>query len=397
MNALYSPEVKRNFHFDLLAGVFFGLFFGAVNPFILVQARRLGATPFQVSFLAALPCIWMLFSPVWTALFGRKNPFRTVLIFDGFARLLLLLLLVDSSPGWYILLFSFHYLFSSVSATVYGKAMRLAYPTGTRGRMMGLVRVGNSIGMLLSAGLAGVLLPLWGVHRFFAGFAIFGVLSSVTFGQLKQAGNESPLEQSLTGPLSLNVLRTDSEFRRYIFALFLVGLGNLMAMPIYALYQVDVLKFGDSFISVLAMVTSLSALVFYYIWGRFIDRRSSPELSIIIYFCNLFVPLIYLVTGNPWAFLLVAFIQGLLNAGFDLAALNNVIYFAKDREIGSYMAAHISLLGLRGTIGPLLGPFLMQTISAKGLFLLTFVLILAGFLHSLDFRRTVARKALWVR
>lgn len=122
----------------------YGLFFGVIGPFVLVQARRLGATPFQVSFLAALPSIWMMLSPLWAALFGKRNPFQTVMLFDGIARLLLTSLVWRKSSNWYVFVFCLHYLFSAVSATVYGKAMRLAYPVESRGRLMGWVRVGSS-------------------------------------------------------------------------------------------------------------------------------------------------------------------------------------------------------------------------------------------------------------
>ena len=135
----------------------------------------------------------MICSPLWVTLFGEKNPFQGILVFDGLSRLSLVFLLFSPSPGWYMIVFCFHYLLSSVSATIYGKAMRLAYPTGARGQLMGLVRIGVSLTAIVSASLAGILLPIWGVQRFFAFSALFGVLSAYSFGRLKPLGSETPL------------------------------------------------------------------------------------------------------------------------------------------------------------------------------------------------------------
>jgi hypothetical protein len=79
--------------------------------------------------------------------------------------------------------------------------------------------------------------------------------------------------------------------------------------------------------------------------------------------------------------LAAALLQGIINAGHDLAALNGVIHYAKEKEISSYMAVHITLLGLRGTIGPLLGSFLLPLTSYNGIFLLAFAINLFGILQ----------------
>ncbi|HHU50491.1 MAG TPA: MFS transporter [Firmicutes bacterium] len=359
----------------------YGLFFGVIGPFVLVQARRLGATPFQVSFLAALPSIWMMLSPLWAALFGKRNPFQTVMLFDGIARLLLTSLVWRKSSNWYVFVFCLHYLFSAVSATVYGKAMRLAYPVESRGRLMGWVRVGSSAMQMISTFLAGFLLPVWGVHKVFALFAVFGVLSSLSFARIKKITDESPLEKELNKPSSLDILRADREYRRYNLSLFSVGLANLMSAPVYVLFQVDVLKISDGFVSTLAILTSLTAVVSYFFLGRFIDRYSAPYVTERIFALNLGLHLIYLWAKSPWPLLIAALLQGIINAGHDLVVLNNVIHYAKEREISSYMAVHITFLGLRGTIGPLLGSFLLPLLSFKGIFFLALIINCFGIIQ----------------
>jgi MFS transporter, DHA1 family, staphyloferrin B biosynthesis exporter len=387
----YSPEVRRNFKFDLISGMSFGLFFGAVNSFVLVQARRLGATPVEVSVLAALPYAWMLFSPLWAKLWGNHDPFKIVWLSDGIGRFLLIFLLFNRSVHWYLVIFCLLYLFGAISSTVYGKALRFAYPVEDRGILLGWVRVGVSLMMIISSGLAGILLPWWGVHWFFAALSIFGIGAAYFFGKLRKVSTETTVETpEKSSPMT--ILRTDSNFRGYMGALLVFGLSSLMSLPIYTLYQVDSLKVSDQFISLLSLFTSCSSLVFYYIWGRFIDRHSSMDLTVIVFAINLVIPLVYLFTGNPWPLLLAAIVQGVVNAGIDLAYLNNVLSFSKGREISPYMAAHINLLGLRGTVGPLLGPFLVEIFTLKGFFVFVFLLNLVGLWQGYRVLNRVAQK-----
>ena len=389
-----SRQVKRNFRLDMVSGGLMGLFAGTVNAFILVQARRIGATPFQVSFLAAIPFIWMFLSPLWVVLFSGKSPFKMVLICDGIGRLLLILLLLNRTPEWYLWLFAINYLLNSISGTLYGRAMEQAYPSGARGTLMGWVRVGLSLTSLLSTALAGVLLPVFSVQRVFAGVAVFGAGAAFIFGQLRRIDAGNVLESETNPPIpilrllgagyrsSLRIMREDFVFRQYMFALFLFGIANLMGGPVYALYQVDHLKVSDGFIALLASVNFGSSLIFYFIGGRFIDENTPFHLTIRIFAISPLIPLIYFLAGTPWLLLPAAMLQGILNAGIDLASLNNVIHFAHSPgskgEVGSYMGVHMNLLGIRGTVGPLLVPVLAPLITIKGVIVLLLLLFLAG-------------------
>ncbi len=386
-------HIRRNFAFDLSAGVSFGLFFGGVNSFLLVQAIRLGATPFEVGLLAALPNIWMLLSPLWAKMFEHKSPFLGVFMADGISRFCLFFLIFHKSVHWYLLIFAFHYFFSSISVTIYGKAMRQAYPPGIRGTLMGWVRVGSSLAQMLSTAFAGFILPLWGVQYLFAFMAVFGICSSIAFSRIKPVLTESVsvrTEKKKTVS-ALTVFFTDPNFRRYMIALFLFGLANIMTLPAHPLYQVDVLKVSDKFISLFWLIISFASLVFYFMGGRFIDRYSPVKLTLFVFLANLGIPVIYILTGNQWPLLIIALCQGIVNAGIDLAALNSVLHMAEEDKVNSYMAVHISLLGIRGTIGPLIAPVLIQFSSFKIFFGLILILNLMGVWWLLSLLKKLAK------
>jgi MFS family permease len=370
-------QVRHNFKCDLGGAIFYGLFYGGLNSFILVQARRLGATAFEVGLLAALPSIWLMLSPVWAKRFASKNPFKMVFFGDGISRALIVLLLFSVSVHWYLILFTMHYFFASISATVYGNAMQQAYPAETRGTLMGWVRVGSALAQIISIVVSGILLPIWGVGYLFPFLALFGVGSALMFSRMKRAMQAEPDHE---GPKisAAQIFKTDHDYRRFVVALFFFGLAWSTALPAYPLFQVDALKVSDGFIATFSTIVLCSSLFFYYIGGRLIDRYSPLKVMMGIFLVNLLIPLAYCFTTNQWPLLFIALMQGVVNAAIDLVIINCVLCMTKKGEINSYMAINVYLQGLRGTIGPLLAPCLIHLFGYKGLFIIVFAINLVG-------------------
>lgn len=372
-----TREVRHNFKCDLGAGIFFGLFYGGLNAFILVQARRIGATTFEVGLLAALPSVWLMLSPVWAKKFAHENPYKMVFLADGLSRAFIFLLLLNTSAHWYLALFALHYFCGSISATVYGNAMRGAYPAEIRGTLMGWVRVGSAFAQIISIIITGVLLPIWGVRFMFPFLALFGIASSLSFRRMKHAINEPP--RKLGPKISvLAIFKNDHPYRQFILALFFFGLATATSLPAYPLFQVDTLKVSDGFISTYSAIIYCSSLIFYYMGGLLIDRHSPLKVMMGVFVVNLAIPLAYCFSTNQWPLLFIALLQGVVNAGLDLVTLNCVLCMAKEGEINSYMAVNVYLQGVRGTVGPLLAPALIQYLSYKGLFIVVFALNLIG-------------------
>jgi MFS transporter, DHA1 family, staphyloferrin B biosynthesis exporter len=367
-----SRQVRHNFKCDFSAGIFYGVFYGGLNAFILVQARRLGATTFEVGLLAALPSVWLMLSPIWAKMFANDNPFKMVFFADGTSRSMILLLLASTTAHWYLAVFTLHYFFGSISATVYGNAMRQAYPAETRGTLMGWVRVGSALAQVISIIVTGILMPKWGVGYLFPFLAVFGICSAASFGFSRKA---IPLQPRKTDSKisAWTIFKSDHQYRRFIVALFLFGLATATSLPAYPLFQVDTLKVSDAFISTFSAIIYCSALIFYYLGGYLIDRYSPLKVMMIVFAVNIGVPVVYYFVHTQWPLLFVGVLQGIVNAGLDLVTLNCVLCMAGEGEINSYMAVNVYMQGLRGTLGPLLAPVLIQFLGYKGLFIVVLV------------------------
>lgn len=371
-------NVRRNFCWDFSAAAACGVFFGAINPFVLVQATRIGCSPFVISILAAAPFIGMILASVLASKVQLHHPVRSVYIWDGLARLVLLLLAVFSSRIGFTLVFIIYYLLSSISQPAYATAMGVVYPDRVRGQMMGAVRVGFSITAILSALAGGVFLPLWGPYVFFAISAIFGLLSAFCFSRIHELTTLHRSAGRLERGEAFQVFRCDRGYRRYMTGLMIYGFSNLMALPVYVLFQVNQLKVSDDFISKMAFLTSITLLIIYYLVGKHMDRKGPLYMGVFFIGLNALVPITYLLTHSLWPLWIIAVLSGVLNAGLDLSALGNSIYFANGRKIAAYNAVHITLLGIRGTIAPLLGPLLAGVLHYQGFFILVAVLNLIG-------------------
>ncbi len=368
-----TRKVRHNFKCDLAAGIFFGLFYGGLNAFILVQARRIGATTFEVGLLAALPSVWLMLSPIWAKMFAAENPYKMVFLADGTSRAMILLLLISSTAHWYLALFVLHYFFGSISATVYGNAMRKAYPAEIRGTLMGWVRVGSALAQVISIIVTGILMPKWGVGYLFPFLTLFGICSAITFRGIRQAIPDQP-RTSNSKISAWTIFKLDHKYRRFILALFIFGLATATSLPAYPLFQVDSLKVSDGFISTFSAIIYCSSLISYYLGGYLIDRHSPLKVMMGVFLVNIGVPLVYCFVNTQWPLLFVGLLQGVVNAGLDLVTLNCVLCMAGEGEINSYMAVNVYLQGLRGTLGPLLAPLFIQFLGYKGLFIVVLVL-----------------------
>ena len=58
--------VRHTFYYDLKAAILFGIFGGALLPFIAIVGRKIGATEFQIALLMAAPYIANTFALLWT-------------------------------------------------------------------------------------------------------------------------------------------------------------------------------------------------------------------------------------------------------------------------------------------------------------------------------------------
>ena len=85
--------------------------------------------------------------------------------------------------------------------------------------------------------------------------------------------------------------------------------------------------------------------------------------------------LLFFVTSNPWVIGLGSALIGAAFAGGSIAWNLWVTKYAPPGKAGAYMSVHVSLTGIRGTIGPILGYWTVNLIGARNIGIVSFVMM----------------------
>jgi MFS family permease len=385
---------RHNFTVDSWSAVFVGIFVALVNPFISVIAVRMGAGSLLVGVISASWFVGMLLAAYWGHLAeGRpKLPFCVGPAI--FARSLLLLALVVRTPLAYTLMILAFNFFAAVPGPAYTALMRKIYPAALRGRLMAYVRVSMGILFTVVAPLGGRILDRWGFAPLFAIAVVFGVLSSVVFGGIREpreeAGAVARPRQRFSLAEQWSVVAKDRVFALYLLGFTIFGFGNLLIGPAFPIFQVRELGLSNTQIASLATTWSAAWLLTYPLWGGLVDRVR-PAVAILgamaLYWT---VPIVYASAHGPAPLFLAAAAMGAADAAMDIGWLSQIIAMGRER-VATYAGLHQTALGVRGTIAPLVGAALIPGLGLRTVFLVASVLILAGAVPLVCAERVAAR------
>ncbi len=398
------PEVVwHNWRWDLLAGLFSGIYQGCVWTFALQLARgTLHATGFQMGLATAAPALGYLFAILWARqMEGRsKLPFVTLtwLISRGLFLLTPLVVRGGASREMFVSLICLTPILFSVSTPAYTAIMKDIYPDSMRGRLMSYVRVGMYVTMLLTARLMG-----WWLERgeidfrwMFALGGLFGVGTSLAFSRLKlppvsDAHNPPPVGEFLRD--TFGILVTNRGYRWFTTSVFITGFGNLVATTLFPIYQVDQFHIKPLQIATMQNITGLISLASLFFWGWYLDRFGALATVLVSVVINCAAPALYAFsTSILWLYLAAASI-GAMQTGLDLGYLNTTLRFAEPGRAAQYQAVHSTFFGLRGTLAPLVAVPLLTALHQdwRQTFLLCLGVIAVGVVFQMLSMRSYRR------
>jgi MFS family permease len=365
---------------------------GMTFPFFVRIARgELHAPESAIALMTAAPFVGNLLSPLWARqmegrakmpfVLGSWLPARALLLLMPFAAL---------SPWLFVALVGGLQFIGTISTPAYTSLMRDIYPDRARGRLMGYVRVAVQgcmfvatliTGRLLDHHLAfGVVFPVAGILGFCAAVSFSRVRPLVSEPASAPDAGEAPRALTTREFVldTLSILRENPGYRWFALSVFTYGFGNLMVMPLYALYQVDVLGISNTQIANLANFASLCSIAGSFFWGRFLDRWGAP-LTVLLGICHVtLIPAVYLLHPSIPMLFIAGGLSGWGFAGIELAYLQSILTYAEPGRAAQYQSLHSLLLGLRGVAAPLVGLPLMKAFGYDAAFAGAFGLMMAG-------------------
>jgi hypothetical protein len=377
--------LRLTYRYDSGAALLAGMFSGLTAPFVLVIARRLGASPLAISAMVAVPFLGHFMTLHWATLMeGRGKKAFAIAAWTVGRSAFLMAFFVHSVPLFAAMVIVSG-LLEPLAGTAYAAMLGEMYPDRLRAGAMSRVKIEGMLVTIVATLAAGQAMGALDDYRFiFPVAAVLGLAGVVVFSRIQSADGR---QLSPQGTLyTINILGRDRGFRSFSTAFVLAGSGHLVAKTLYPLLLVDVLHATNFQVGALAAAAQVVQLGAYFFWGRWIDERTPAEALVRGFLLLAGAPLVYMAACAPWLTIdptawLVLPASVLLGAGAgatELASVNCLLQFASDGRAGRYISVHKGLVGIRGAVAPFVAVQLMHMAGWGAAFLTAFGVTMVG-------------------
>ncbi len=386
---------RRTYALELTSTFFFALALTAIDNGVLsVLAKQTytdvvpeGWLNVCVGLLGAMDAGANILSFAWLSMGqGRpKIPFVNVLQLGVIATVGAIALLPQTPVGLILLVLLALVARSCWSGilTIRPTVWRSTYPPGMRASIVGrfstiqliVVSVGGALlGRLLKQD-AGWFGPIVGGAGFLSLFAVLATSRIRVRREARQLRNERAgggLMKPWHGPAVVwKVLRKDRRYAQFQVCMTILGFANLMVNPILAITLKEQFDL-NIFASILITSTLQQGAQIFAIpmWARMLDRMHVVRFRAVHSWLFTLSGTI-LVLGaslHRVEFLYVAAVlMGVAYGGGAIAWHLGHVDFAPPSETSQYMAAHVTLNGVRGLVAPLVAVSLYEAFKGAGM------------------------------
>jgi MFS family permease len=382
---------------------------GSGEHYLSAFALLLGASPFQLSVLSALPQLIGTAAQLASVKLLRWFPDRRALIRTGIAGqalswlpILGLPLLFPAAGPWLLILGTALYFACSQFTTPTWNSFIAdhldEHERGVYFARRAVIMASVSFAALCAAGW---LLGLWQDHPFsWVGFAvIFAVAATarwISAMSLARVDDVHAAPHPETSPSFRRFLAgTSRSFRRFLLFSGAMHAAVLIAGPFFVLYMLRDLHLSYWSYGTWLAAGILGQLVTLGAWGRFGDRFGNKALLAVTGLMVPFLPMLYLAGTNLVFLLFVNFFGGVIWGGLALGLQNYVFDAVRPEDRAKAVATCSTINALGWCLGALMGSWLVNALPAR-LDLGRFSLVLASNLPLVFFVSGVLRLAVSV-
>jgi len=367
---------------DVLRAPFYGILEAGWSTFaLLIAIRHFGAPESYKAFIAAAWPIGFLLTPL-TLYFVAKRQFRPSLASASMFALAALLM-VGATVVQSLTVFTIFIITSQMATVQQGPLMIQIYsenyPASDRGKRMTTPFILTALSMILFSLLGGWLLDI-SINYYHILFVIM-VLSAAACGWATNRIPSTPLSTEHVGNpwQNFSLIWKDKLFGYLLGSWMLLGLGNLITMPIRVEYLANpehgINADNATIAFLLVVVPAAGRILSTKVWGslfdqlHFITTRNLLNLFFLLGIaCFFFTKNIILLT---FAMTLV----GLATGGGKIIWSLWVTKIAPHEKVSSYMSIHMALTGFRGTMAPFIGYWILSNSAPKGVAFVGMILI----------------------
>lgn len=179
---------------------------------------------------------------------------------------------------------------------------------------------------------------------------------------------------------NLKYVLEDRSFGYVLLTWFIMGFANLWTLPLRVDYVTSA-KYGieGSAILVGLLITVIPEtvrLIFIPFWARMFDRMNFVLLRMLLNVLFAAGVALFFLSTDPWIIGAGSALIGLSFAGGSIAWSLWVIKYAPPEKTAAYMSVHVFLTGIRGTIGPMVGYWMVNKIGTVNIGMLSCAMML---------------------
>ncbi len=337
-------------------GLYFGYYMalGAFSPYINLYYERKGLSGVQIGVLSALMLLTASATAIaWGGIADRLHLHRRMLTINLALAMICMLLIsrADSFPALIPAVIAYAFFVAPVVPLLDSSALEVARQSGSS---FGTIRVGGSVGWIISVALVGFLIQALNIRWLF--YVYMGSIALTAVFSLLQRDRE----QLLHTPWSANLraLLNDSSIILFLASIFLVAAGSGAVGSFFSLYM-DGIGAGGGIIGLAWAVASVSEIPVMLYAGHLMRRIGASgllKLSFAVY--SLRWLLFSFIRYPGWA-LVVQLLHGLSFAAFLTAG---VTYLNERTPEGfattSQAIFNVVCYGLAAVAGSLTGGYL---------------------------------------
>ncbi len=276
-------------------------------------------------------------------------------------------------------------------------------PERMRGRLFGYTQVGGGILAIFAGILASAILAPNG-PRFPGNYAILILVASVFFA-LSLASlcfihePEGAPEDNDGNFLEYirkigKMIGEHGQLKRFLAVQLLMGCFG-MSLPFYILYAKEVSGISGGMVGILLAIQVAGSIIWSAVAGYASDHRGPKSAILMTILAGISAPLLALILRSPsiWLYGSIFFAVGAVTGSTWIGLTNFLLELAADDERRTYIGV-MNTANAPTMIFPILGGLIVQMVSYKAVFVLTFISLLAAFFlaMSLKLHRTAGGK-----
>lgn len=381
-------NAASTYRYDRIKAPSYGILEAGWSTFALVIAiRYFDASETHKAFIAGAGPIGFLLTPLTLFIAAQLRARPSVACAVVFAASAVLL--TGASLFHTLLFFSLFAVTSQMAAVQHGPLILQIYTENYTARERGSRM---TVPFILTAAFsiifsyAGGLILDWKISAYPLIFLVMIVAASIAAYACWRMPS-SPLSREHIGNpwQNFSLIWKDKFFGFLLGSWMLLGLGNLIALPVRVDYLANP-KFGinadNTTIAVLMMVVpAVARILSTKMWGIFFDRLHFVTTRNLLNVLFLFSISLFFFSSNLIVLGIAMAFQGLAMGGGKIFWSLWVTKIAPDEKVSSYMSIHMALTGLRGTMAPFLGYWILSqsspaAVAVIGMTLITISIVL---------------------